>query len=120
PYKKMLLARQYASSKVGEVVVTDKDMRDWYEDYSAQARQVAQSLPPYAKVNAKIKEEKIKPAVQAEKFIKDLKDATKIEKKDIIDKYLSSLSISEKMLGSEDKGLPLSGAKGTDPKDDKK
>lgn len=46
PYKKMLLARQYANTKVGDVVVTDKDLRDWYDDYSLQAKQAGQSLPP--------------------------------------------------------------------------
>ena len=81
PYKKMLLARQYANSKVSDVIVTDKDLRDWYDDYSVQARQAGQSLPPYAKLSEKIKDEKIKPNVQAEKFIKDLTAATKIDKK---------------------------------------
>jgi hypothetical protein len=120
PYKKMLLARQYANSKVGDVVVTDKDIRDWYDDYSAQAKQVGQSLPPYSKVNPKIIEEKIKPNVQAEKFIKNLQAETKVErKKDIIDKYMSSLSISEKMLGSDEGGFAIDN-KGPDKKDDTK
>jgi hypothetical protein len=105
PYKKMLLARQYANSKVGEVVVTDKDMRDWYDDYSQQAVRAGQKMPPFSKVSQKLKDEKIKPALQAEKFIKTLQDATKIERKtDVIEKYLASLSISAKMLGSSDNG----------------
>jgi hypothetical protein len=116
PYKKMLLARQYANQKVGDVIVTDKDMRDWYDDYTVQAKQAGQSLPPYAKLPEKIKDEKIKPNVQAEKFIKDLTAQTKIDKKtDVIDKYLASLSISEKMLGSDDSS-PLDNGKGGDSK----
>jgi hypothetical protein len=109
PYKKMLLARQYANSKVADVVVTDKDMRDWYDDYSQQAMRAGQKMPPFSKVSQKLKDEKIKPALQAEKFIKTLQDATKIERKsDVIQKYLDSLSISAKMLGSSDGGaLPL-------------
>lgn len=109
PYKRMLLARQYANSKVGEVVVTDKDLRDWYEDYSLQARRAGQALPAYSKVNSKVKEEKIKPALQAEKFIKGLQTSGQIERKtDVIDKYINSLSLSAKMLGDspEDPGLP--------------
>lgn len=118
PYKKMLLARQYANTKVGDVTVTDKDLRDWYDDYSVQARQAGQTLPPYSKLPEKIKDEKIKPSVQAEKFIKDLTAATKIDKKeDVIDKYLASLSISEKMLGSDDTSLPLDNGKGAAAKD---
>jgi hypothetical protein len=105
PYKKMLLARQYANSKVSGVVVTDKDLRDWYDEYSQQALQAGQKLPPFAKVNPKLKEEKIKPAVQAEKFIKQLQDATKVDRKtDVIEKYLASLSLSAKMLGTNDLG----------------
>ncbi len=107
PYKKMLLARQYANTKVGDVVVTDMDLRNWYDDYSVQARQAGQTLPPYSRLSEKIKDEKIKPSVQAEKFIKDLTAETKIDKKsDVIDKYLASLSISEKMLGSDDGTVP--------------
>jgi hypothetical protein len=101
----MLLARQYANSKVSGVVVTDKDLRDWYDEYSQQALQAGQKLPPFAKVNPKLKEEKIKPAVQAEKFIKQLQDATKVDRKtDVIEKYLASLSLSAKMLGTNDLG----------------
>ncbi|HVZ79568.1 MAG TPA: hypothetical protein VHE12_02060 [bacterium] len=111
PYKKMLLARQYANSKVGGVVVTDKDLRDWYDDYSQQAMAAGQKMPPYSKVSQKVKDEKIKPALQAEKFIKQLQDATKIERKnDVIDKYLASLSMSAKMLGSDNNPMPM-GAK---------
>ena len=118
PYKKMLLARQYANAKVGGVVVTDKDIRDWYAEYSVQAQQAGQALPPYSKLSEKIKDEKIKPNVQAEKFIKDLTAATKIDRKtDVIDKYMTSLSISEKMLGADDAGSPLDNAKGADKKD---
>jgi hypothetical protein len=122
PYKKMILARQYANSKVPEVVVTDKDMRDWYDDYSQQAIRAGQKLPPFAKVNPKLKDEKIKPAVQAEKFIKELQDATKIERKsDVIDKYLASLSISAKMLGTNDIGTaPMGNKPDAGAKDDGK
>ena len=108
PYKKMLLARQFAESRFSDVVVTEKDMRDWYDDYSAQARAVGQTLPPYSKLNPQIKEAKIRPQVQAEKFVKDLQEAAKVDRKqDVIDKYLSSLSISAKMLGSESGALSL-------------
>lgn len=111
PYKKMLLARQYANSQVDNVVVTEKDMRDWYNDYSAQAKAAGEKLPPFEKVK-----DRIKPTVQAEKFLKSLQAATKVDRKqDVIDKYLASLSISEKMLGSDEDGLSLD--KKSDSKD---
>lgn len=97
PYKRMILARQYAASKVDDVEVTEKDLRDWYDDYANQAKAVGQKLPPFEKVK-----NQIKPNVQAEKFLKNLQAATKVERKqDVIDKYLASLSISEKMLGDD-------------------
>ncbi len=103
PYKKMLLARQYANSQVDDVVVTEKDLRDWYDDYSAKAKAAGQKLPPFEKVK-----DRIKSTVQAEKFLKDLEATTKVDRKqDVIDKYLASLSISEKMLDSEDGGLSI-------------
>ncbi len=103
PYKKMLLARQYANSQVDGVVVTEKDLRDWYADYSAQAKAAGQSLPPFDKVK-----DRIKPTVQAEKFLKNLQSGTKVDRKqDVIDKYLASLSISEKMLDSDSDSLSL-------------
>ncbi len=109
PYKKMLLAREYANSRVGDVVVTEKDLRDWYDDYAAQALAAGQKMPPYSNLSAQIKEQKIKPAVQAEKFVKDLEDTSKVDRKqDVIDKYLASLSISEKLLGT-DEGVPAAG-----------
>jgi len=103
PYKKMLLARQYANSQVDSVVVTEKDLRDWYADYSVQAKAAGQNLPPFDKVK-----NRIKPTVQAEKFLKNLQSGTKVDRKeDVIDKYLASLSISEKMLDSDSDSLSL-------------
>lgn len=115
PYKKMLLAQQYAKSHMGDVVVTEKDMRDWYDEYSTEARQMGQPMQPYSKIPSRVKEAKIKPKVQAEKFLKNLQGEFKVEhKSDVIDKYLASLSISEKMLGAEEEGIPL--AKPTETK----
>ncbi|HJT25254.1 MAG TPA: SurA N-terminal domain-containing protein [bacterium] len=109
PYKKILLARQYANSQVDNVVVTEKDMRDWYANYSLQAQQMGQRLPSFEKVKGNSKAfAQMKMATQADKFLKDLEAATKVERKqDVIDKYLASLSISEKMLDSDNEGLSL-------------
>lgn len=117
PYKKMLLARQYANSQVDGVVVTEKDLRDWYDNYSVQAEQAGQKMPPFEKIKGDNKAyAQVKAAAQAEKFLKDLEGAAKVDKKtDVIEKYLASLSISEKMLDSEDEGLSLD--KKTDSKD---
>ena len=114
PYKKMLLARQFAGSRMNDVVVTEKDMRDWYDDYAAKAKDLGQPMPPYSKLNEKIKDEKIKPQVQADKFVKDLDGQTRIEREnDVIDKYLNNLSVSAKMLGSDSEGLSLASPKGS-------
>jgi SurA-like N-terminal domain len=114
PYKKMLLARQFASSQVGEVAVTDKDLKDWYDDYAKQAKASGRSLPPFAKVK-----DQIKPNVQAEKFLKDLQDKTTVDRKtDVIDKYLAGLSASADNLDSTDP-LPAKG-QDKDGKDDGK
>lgn len=109
PYKKMLLARQYANSQVDSVVVTDKDLRDWYTDYSAQAAQAGQRMPPFEKIKQNEKAlAQVKSTVQAEKFLKNLQAGTKVDRKqDVIDKYLASLSISEKMLDSDSDSLSL-------------
>lgn len=117
PYKKLLLARLYANSQVDDVVVTEKDMRDWYANYSLQAQEMGQRLPSFEKVKGNSKAlAQMKMATQAEKFVKDLEAATKVDRKqDVIDKYLASLSISEKVLDSDNTGL--SPDKKTDSKD---
>jgi hypothetical protein len=118
PYKKMLLARQYANSHVEDVVVTEKDLRDWYDNYAAQAEQAGQKLPSFDKVKNDKAFAQIKEAAQAEKFLKNLEASTKVDRKeDVIDKYLASLSISEKMLDSDEGGL--SPDKNNDQKDAK-
>lgn len=98
-YKKMLLARQFASSQVDKVVVTNKDLKDWYDQYAAQAAEAGQKLPPFDKVK-----DRLKPDVQAEKFVKDLETASTIDRKnDVINKYLNNLSISDKILNTDEK-----------------
>jgi hypothetical protein len=112
PYKKMLLAREFASSQVSNVVVTEKDMRDWYDQYAAQAKRAGQKLPPYEKVK-----KEVKPSVQAEKFLKSLQEGSKVDRKqDTIKKYLDTLSVSSQMLDAKN-NLPTStDAKGADKK----
>lgn len=101
-YKKMLLARQFAASRVAEVTVTEKDLRDWYDDYAVKARKAGQQLPAYDKVKREIR-----PSVQAEKFLTSLQGDAKVERRqEVIDKYLSSLSVSRQMLDSKGKDLP--------------
>ncbi len=97
PYKKMLLAREFAASRVSDVVVTEKDMKDFYEQAAAQYARAGQKIPPYEKVK-----KEIKPSVQAEKLLKNLQEGAKIDRKsDVIGKYLNSLSVSQQMLGSK-------------------
>jgi hypothetical protein len=101
-YKKMLLARQYASSRVNDVTVTSKDLRDWYDDYALKAKRAGQQLPPFEKVKREIE-----PSVKAEKFLSALQAEAKVERKqEIIEKYLTSLSTSRQMLDSKGGELP--------------
>jgi hypothetical protein len=59
-------------------------------------------MPPYSKVNAEIKKE-IKQNVQAEKFLENLQEGTKIDRnEDAIKKYLDSLSPSQQMLNAKE------------------
>ena len=97
PYKKMLLAREFASSQVNSVFVTEKEKRDWYEQYAGQAKKAGQRMLPYEKVK-----KEVEPSVKAEKFLKDLQAQAKIDRKqEVIEKYLNSLSISSQMLDSK-------------------
>jgi hypothetical protein len=113
-YKRMLLARQFASNQLDDVQVTEKDMRDWYAQYSDQAKAAGQKAPAYNQLNERLKMQ-IKPRVQQEKFISALQNGIKIERKnDIVQKYLSTLSPSQQMLDSGD--FSTSGAKPEKPK----
>jgi hypothetical protein len=115
-YKRMLLARQYASNQLDDVQVTEKDMRDWYAQYSEQAKAAGQKAPAYNQLNDRLKMQ-IKPRVQQEKFISALQNGIKIERKnDIIQKYLSTLSPSQQMLESGGMDLSAGGAKQEEPK----
>lgn len=107
PLKKMLLARAYAENQVPNVMVTEKDMRDWYADYSAQAAKAGQKLPGYDKLRSEVKEKEIRPALQAEKFLSNLRAGAKINRKDdVIKKYLDTLSLSQQMLDSKANPMP--------------
>src|SRR5579859_4422354 len=48
PYKKMLLANEFAKNQVGNVVVTTKDEKDWYADYAKHMGSQGK-LPPFEK-----------------------------------------------------------------------
>ena len=108
-YKRMLLARQFASKQLDDVLVTEKDMRDWYDQYSEQAKTAGQKVPGYNQLNERLKMQ-IKPRVQQEKFIGGLQTGSKIERKnDVIQKYLSTLSPSQQMLDAGDMALSPGG-----------
>jgi len=103
PFKKMLLARQFAAHQVDTVTVTDKDLRDWYSEYSQQMARAGQKMPPYGPQVSSNK--KVREAVQAEKFLASLHAQGQIvRKQEVIDKYLQTLSASRQMLDSKGKG----------------
>jgi hypothetical protein len=111
PYKRMLLAHEYAASRLDNVVVTEKDLKDWYTTYSAQAARSGQALPPYEKVKDRVRKQ-VQPNVQREKFVMNLEGEGKINRNDdVISKYLSTLSASEEMLDSTNKGMSVNDLK---------
>jgi len=99
-YKKVLLARGYASSQVDKIPVSDGEMKTWYTQYSAQAGASGQKMPAFSTINSSIKKE-IKQNIQAEKFLDQLQASGQITRNDdVIKKYLDSLSPSQDVLNS--------------------
>jgi hypothetical protein len=86
-YKKQMLAGKYTSTQAGNVVVTDQEVKDWFDQFSVQAKLRGQNLPPYAQIK-----DQVKARVQQEKFSKQLRDQfTVMPNNDVIDKYLATL-----------------------------
>jgi hypothetical protein len=101
--EKLLLANQFAKSKANAVPLTEKDLRDWYADYSAQAAQAGQAAPPFEKIKNQVKSQ-FGLGIQREKFVNLLEAQAKIHKNDdIIDKYVTSLSAASQILDSGNK-----------------
>ncbi len=93
-YTRMLTAQAYAKEKVASVVVTEKDIRDRYDEYAKEAK--AQGVKPmdYAKVK-----EQIKVRAMADKLLAQLRaDAKVVRHEDNIQKYLGKLSPSQEAL----------------------
>lgn len=93
-YTRMLTAQAYAKEKVASVVVTEKDIRDRYDEYAKEAK--AQNVKPmdYAKVK-----EQIKVRAMADKLLAQLRaDAKVVRHEDNIQKYLGKLSPSQEAL----------------------
>ena len=93
-YTKMLTAQSYAKDKVKDVVVTEKDIRDRYDQYVKEA--AAQKLKPlaYAQVH-----DKIKLRSMADKLLAKLREENKIVRhEDAIQKYLAQVSPSQEAL----------------------
>jgi hypothetical protein len=66
---------------------------------------MGQKMPPYGPQVAGNK--KVQEAVQAEKFLKDLRASGQIvRKQETIDKFLQTLSASRQMLDTQGKGEP--------------
>ncbi|HET9869379.1 MAG TPA: hypothetical protein VFR02_02615 [bacterium] len=93
-YTKMLLSQHFAASQVDSVYVSDKEVRERYDQMAQAARKQGQQFPPYAKVK-----DRVKLRLQADKLLTQFQGDTKIEQKDaVIQKYLASLSPSEQAL----------------------
>jgi hypothetical protein len=100
-YKKVLLARGFASAQVDKIPVSDADMKKWYTQYSAQAAAQGQKMPAFSSINSSIKKE-IKQNIQAEKFLDTLQANGQIVRKDdVIKKYLDSLSPAQGVLDAK-------------------
>lgn len=100
-YKKVLLARGFASAQVEKVPVSEADMKKWYTQYSAQAAAQGQKMPAYGSISSSIKKE-IKQNIQAEKFLDQLQaSGTIVRNDDVIKKYLDSLSPTQDVLDTK-------------------
>lgn len=100
-YKKVLLARGFASAQVEKIPVSDSDMSKWYSQYSAQAAAQGQKMPSFSSLNSSLKKE-IKQNIQAEKFLDQLQAGGQITRNDdVIKKYLDSLSIAQDVLDNK-------------------
>lgn len=93
-YTKMRLAQHFAESKVGDFIVTEKEMRDRYADYVKQAKEANQKPRPYDQVR-----QLIKLRLQTDKMIESLRGDLPVERdEEVIRKYLERLSPSRKAL----------------------
>lgn len=104
--KRMLLASEYAKSKMDSpaLALTDKDLRAWYAEYSIQARQAGQAIPPYEKIKDRIKSQ-MGMNIQRDKFVTQLEDAAKIHRnEDVIKKYTDTLTATQDIFDNKDKG----------------
>ncbi|HXL73945.1 MAG TPA: SurA N-terminal domain-containing protein [bacterium] len=110
-YKKVLLAQGYASNQISKIDVSDKDMKTWYTQYSAQAAAAGQpGMRPYSSLTSDIKKE-IKQNIQAEKFLDQLQAGGQVTRNDdVIKKYLDSLSPSQGVLDGSGAGQAVSPA----------
>jgi hypothetical protein len=112
PLKKMLLASQYAKSKMDQVPLTDNDLKAWYADYSIQARQAGQAMPPFAAIKDKIKSQ-AGLSIQRDKFVNQLESEAKVHRnEDVISKYMNTLSATQDIFDTKEKALPVDGSKG--------
>jgi hypothetical protein len=107
----MLLASQYAKSKMDGVSVSDRDLKAWYAQYSIQARQAGQNLPPYEKIKDRIKSQ-VGPEIQRDKFVGGLEEAAKINRnEDVIKKYTDTLSSTQDIFDAQGKAPSADAAK---------
>jgi hypothetical protein len=93
-YTKMLMAQAYAKSKVQAVVVTEKEIKDRYDQYATEAKAQGEKPKPYAMVR-----DQVKVRAMADKLLKQVREGSKIVRhEDAIQKYLATISPSQQAL----------------------
>lgn len=86
-YYQMRLAQVYAEENVGDVIVTEKQKRDRYEQYVKDAARAGQKAKEYRQV-----EGQIELRMKADNLLKQLQgDRKTTREEDVIQKYLGTL-----------------------------
>jgi hypothetical protein len=95
--KEYLLAQNFASTQKNSVVVTEKEIKDRYDQLSQRYKQAGQKIAPYDKnVRALLMAQ-----LQSAKLMRALMAGTQVVRKDdVIKKYLTSLSPSRETLAA--------------------
>jgi hypothetical protein len=93
-YSKMITAQAYAQVKVKDVVVTEKEMKDRYDEYVAESRAQGEKARPYAQVK-----DQVRVRTMADKMLTRLREEYKaVRQEDAIQKFLARISPSQQVL----------------------
>ena len=93
-YTKMLTAQAYAQTKVKDVIVTEKEVKDRFDEYVSEAKSAGEKPQPYEKVR-----DQVRLRAMADKLLTQLRAEYKVSRhEDAIQKYLAQISPSQQIL----------------------